>query len=378
VPLTRWAGDEGRPLLIAGPCSAESERQLFETARRLHRTRVDYLRAGVWKARTRPDSFEGIGAQALAWLRDAADAHGLRTATEVARADHVEAALEAGIDLLWIGARTTTSPFSVQEIADALRGSDVPVLVKNPTSPDLGLWLGALERVAEAGIRATGAIHRGVSQARSAPYRNAPHWEMAIELRRLLPDLPILCDPSHICGRRDLIGRVAQRAMDLGLDGLMIEVHPDPDQAWSDADQQVTPERLGQIVSELNVRAEESGDASFQRVLTDLRERIDAVDAGLMALLSDRMGLVQLIGEAKKDSNVMPLQSSRWRDLLLARMDEARRLGMDPAYVKAIYDIIHGESVRRQSVIVSGATNGTAPTEATARSNETDGEDTRS
>jgi chorismate mutase len=361
VPLTRWSGVEGRPLLIAGPCSAESEEQVFETARRLHGIQVDYLRAGIWKARTRPDSFEGIGAPALRWLKAAGEAFGLRTTTEVARADHVEAALRDGIDLLWVGARTTANPFSVQEIANALRGCEVPVLIKNPTSADLGLWLGALERMSAAGIRALGAIHRGVAEARSAPYRNAPAWSMAIELRRLLPDIPILCDPSHICGRRDLIPAVAQHALDLGLDGLMIEVHRDPDQAWSDAEQQVTPERMGQILSELSVRATESEDAAFVRSLGALRDRIDVVDHALMGLLAERAGIVELIGEAKRDNNVMPLQSTRWRQLLKSRMEEARTLGLEPEYVKAIYDVIHNESVRRQSEIVSGESGGHKP-----------------
>jgi chorismate mutase len=354
VAVERWSGVEGRPLVVAGPCSAESPAQLDRTARRLRGARVDYLRAGIWKARTRPDSFEGIGEPALAWLTRVGRDYGLKTATEVARADQVEAAIEAGVDLLWIGARTTGNPFSVQEIAGALRGCDVPVLIKNPISPDLGLWLGAFERISAAGIGATGAIHRGVTDTGSAPFRNAPHWEMAVELRRLLPELPILCDPSHICGRRDLIAGVAQRAMDLGLDGLMIEVHPDPDHAWSDADQQVTPERLTQILAELKVREPESRDATLAESLETLRARIDSVDAVLMRSLAERAGIVELIGQAKKDANVMPLQASRWRALLEDRMESARRLGLDPEYVKAIFDTIHMESIRRQSLIVSG------------------------
>lgn len=221
------------PLVIAGPCSAESEEQVFETAARLAPFRIHYLRAGIWKGRTRPDSFEGIGAPALEWLVGAGAKHGIRTATEVAHPPHVEAALEAGVDLLWVGARTTVNPFSVQELASALRGCVVPVLVKNPTAPDLGLWLGAFERLTGAGIRDLGAIHRGVSVVDSAPFRNAPMWSMVVELRRELPDLPLLCDPSHIGGRRDLLELVSQRAMDLGLDGLMLESHPNPDRAWS-------------------------------------------------------------------------------------------------------------------------------------------------
>lgn len=258
VPLVRWSGVEGRPLVVAGPCSAESEAQLLETARRLHGTRVDYFRAGIWKARTRPAAFEGIGDPALPWLARAGREFGLRTATEVATPAHVEAALRHGIDLLWIGARTTVNPFSVQELADALRGVQVPVLVKNPTSPDLGLWTGALERINRAGVRAIGVIHRGFGVAASHRFRNPPMWELAIEFRRRHPAIPMITDPSHITGRRDQVQDIAQQALDLGVDGLMVEVHPNPDQAWSDAAQQLTPERLGEILHHLKVRRETS------------------------------------------------------------------------------------------------------------------------
>lgn len=352
--MVRWSGVDGRPLIIAGPCAAESEEQVLETARRLADLRVDYLRAGIWKARTRPDSFEGIGAAALPWLRRAGDLHGMKTATEVAQASHVDEALEAGIDLLWIGARTTVNPFSVQELANALRGTDVPVLVKNPTAPDLGLWIGALERISRAGIRDLGAIHRGVSVANAAPYRNVPMWSLVLELRRQVPDLPIITDPSHICGRRDLLSGVAQRAMDLGLDGLMIETHPDPDQAWSDAAQQVTPERMGEIVVELNVRRHEE-DAAFAASVESLREEIDRLDDGLLDLVAKRMEVVDRIAGQKRDRNVAPLQMRRWRVVLENRLARGRQLGLEDAYVKALYDLIHRESIRRQSVLMSGS-----------------------
>jgi chorismate mutase len=361
IPLVRWSGAEGRPLTIAGPCSAESEEQVIETARRLATTRVDYLRAGIWKARTRPDSFEGIGDNALPWLKSAGVQYGLKTATEVAHARHVEAALRHGIDLLWVGARTTVNPFSVQELANAVRGCDVPILIKNPTSPDLGLWIGAIERFSKAGVRMIGAIHRGVSVANSAPFRNAPMWSLVIELRRILPELPIITDPSHICGRRDLIQGIAQRAMDLGLDGLMIETHPRPDQAWSDAAQQVTPERLSEILSELTIRREASDSVSYLSSLEALRERIDQVDHDLVGLLAERMGIVELIAEEKRTNNVATLQVARWRALLVDRMERAQKLGLDPRYAKAIYDVIHRESIRRQSIIMSDGRIPTSP-----------------
>jgi chorismate mutase len=340
-------------MVIGGPCAAESREQLFETARRLAGTRIDYFRAGIWKARTRPGSFEGIGDEALEWLRAAGDAYGYKTATEVAHGRHVEAALKAGIDLLWVGARTTVNPFSVQELADAARGTDVPILIKNPTSSDIGLWIGAFERFSQAGVRALGGIHRGVSTVNSAPYRNAPMWSMVIELRRLFPELPIITDPSHICGRRDLLQDIAQRAMDLGMDGLMIESHPRPDSAWSDAAQQVTPERLAEILSELVIRTPDSGNAEFQSSLEELRERIDQVDHELIAALGTRMGIVERIAEQKRRSNVTTLQVTRWRALLADRVKTAGDHGLEAGFVKAVYEVIHQESIRRQNEIIS-------------------------
>lgn len=353
LPLVRWSGVAGRPLVIAGPCSAESEAQMMESARRLEGVRVDYLRAGIWKARTRPSTFEGIGDAALPWLVKAGRQYGLRTATEVATAAHVEAALHHGVDLLWIGARTTVNPFSVQEIADALRGVSVPVLIKNPTSPDLGLWTGAMERINRAGVRALGAIHRGFGVASSRRFRNPPMWELAIEFRRLHPGVPIVTDPSHIAGARDLIQDISQQALDLGMDGLMVEAHPNPDQAWSDAAQQVTPERLGEILHHLKVRRETSADAGFLASLETLRERIDRIDHDLIDILAMRMRVVEEIADCKRDNNVSTLQVSRWTALLEDRVTRAESLGLAPDYARALYDIIHRESLRRQSEIMS-------------------------
>ncbi|HXT14325.1 MAG TPA: chorismate mutase [Gemmatimonadaceae bacterium] len=351
--LAAWSGVEGRPLVIAGPCSAESEEQLAETAKRLRGARVDYFRAGVWKARTRPEDFEGIGDAALPWLVRVGHQFGMKTATEVATAGHVEVALKHGVDLLWIGARTTVNPFSVQEIANALRGVTVPVLVKNPTSPDLGLWIGALERVNRAGVRKLGVIHRGFSVAGNKRYRNAPMWELAIEFRRMHPDVPMITDPSHMTGRRDMILDVAQQAMDLGLDGLMIETHPNPDHAWSDAAQQVTPERLTEIIALLKVRRETSADAAYVASLEVLRDRIDHLDHDLLDLLAKRMRVIEEIGEYKRANNVATLQVARWTALLEDRLGRAVELGLSPEYARALYEIIHRESVKRQSEVIN-------------------------
>jgi len=353
LPLARWSDAEHRPIVIGGPCSAESEAQVLESAARLKGARIDYFRAGIWKARTRPSNFEGIGDAALPWLRRAGLQYGMKTATEVATPAHVEAALKHGIDLIWIGARTTVNPFSVQEIADSLRGVNVPVLVKNPTSPDMGLWIGAIERIHRAGVRALGVIHRGFSVAGSRRFRNAPMWEMAIELRRLHPTLPIITDPSHITGRRDMVLEIAQRAMDLGLDGLMIEAHPNPDQAWSDAAQQVTPERLGEILALLKVRRETSANVEYLASLEVLRDRIDHLDHDILELLARRMRVVEEIGEYKRANNVATLQVSRWSALLADRLAQAQELGLTEEYARALYEIIHRESVRRQSEVMS-------------------------
>lgn len=355
VSIRRWSGVEGRPLVIAGPCSAESESQILETAERLDAGRIDYFRAGVWKARTRPDSFEGMGATALPWLQRMKEEYGLRFATEVAQAQHVEEALRHDADLLWIGARTTTNPFSVQEIADALRGTDVPVLVKNPLNPDLGLWIGAVERIYGAGIRALGVIHRGFSTADSPHYRHPPMWDLVVEMRRRLPRVPVLTDPSHICGRRDLLQEVAQRAMDLGLSGLMVETHPDPDQALSDAEQQVTPERLTEILTLVTIReSEEETPASPDR-LEGWREEIDELDYDLLDTLRRRIDVVERIAEFKEESNMTAFQIERWQALLEDRMRRGADEGLDPRYVKRLFRAIHDEALRIQSRIMNEA-----------------------
>ncbi|HET7460750.1 MAG TPA: bifunctional 3-deoxy-7-phosphoheptulonate synthase/chorismate mutase type II [Longimicrobium sp.] len=350
-----WLHGGTTPVVIAGPCSAESEAQMHEAARRLSAGPARYLRAGVWKPRTRPNNFEGIGTPALAWLRDAGHAHGIKTATEVAHAWHVEAALEHGIDLVWIGARTTASPFSVQELANALRGTPVAVLVKNPTSPDVDLWEGAVERLAAAGVTRLGIVHRGFSMGDRRVYRNLPMWELAIELRRRVPELPMICDPSHIAGRRDLIEHVSQRAMDLGMDGLMIEAHPTPDQAWSDAEQQITPDRAIQIVTSLRVPRPATDDPVANLSLRHLRDTIDTIDAELLDVLESRMRVVERIGEWKRAHNVNALQLERWNALLHDRVRQGAERGLPDGYVQAVYEVIHSEALRRQSQILDGA-----------------------
>ncbi len=352
--LESWSGVSGRPLIIAGPCSAETEEQVLNIAKQVVSTgKVDVMRAGIWKPRTRPNSFEGIGEEGLSWLQKAKEETGLKIGTEVANPQHVELALKYDIDILWIGARTTVNPFAVQEIADALKGVDVPVLVKNPINPDTQLWIGAIERIYGAGIRSLAAIHRGTSTYDKIKYRNKPMWQMAIELKRLLPNIPIINDPSHIAGTRDLIHEVSQKALDLGLDGLMIETHNNPDEAWSDAKQQVTPARLDEILDDLKVRKSYSDDVAFNHSLDDLREQIDAIDREILETLAERMKVVDKIGEYKKDNNVTTLQVSRWDELLNDRMAKGEKMNLFPDFVKEVYKIIHKESIRKQSEIMN-------------------------
>src|SRR4051812_42873262 len=298
-----------RPLIIAGPCSAETEEQVLETAVRLHKTgKVDMMRAGIWKPRTRPGSFEGIGTKGLPWLQAARKLTGLPTSVEVATSKQVEDALHFDVDVLWLGARTTVNPFSVQEVADALRGVDVPVLIKNPIYPDLELWIGAVERVAKAGIKQIGLIHRGFSSYGNTQYRNAPMWHLAIEMKRRNPELLMINDPSHICGRRDILLEVAQKAIDLDYDGLMIEAHVDPDNAWSDAKQQITPERLGEMLNEIVWRREDTNSEAFHQALEKLRHQINHLDDELMQILSQRMKIAEQIAVYKKENNITILQ----------------------------------------------------------------------
>jgi chorismate mutase len=343
-----------RPLLISGPCSAETEEQVLATATRLAATgKIDILRAGIWKPRTRPGSFEGIGVKGLPWLAQAKKITGLPTTVEVATGKQVEDALNFDVDILWIGARTTVNPFSVQEVADALRGAKVPVLIKNPINPDLELWTGAVERVAKAGISQIGLIHRGFSSYGNTEYRNAPMWHLAIEMKRRNPSLPMICDPSHICGRRDILLDVAQTAVDLDFDGLMLESHIDPDNAWSDAKQQVTPERLAEIFTAITWRFEDSTEKEFVTALATMREQINQLDDELLQLLGQRMKIADKIGEYKKNNNITILQTRRWNDILERAMHKGDKLGLSREFITKYFDAVHLESISHQNKIMN-------------------------
>jgi chorismate mutase len=343
-----------RPLIISGPCSAETEEQVMETAQRLAKTgMVDFMRAGIWKPRTRPGSFEGIGTKGLPWLQQARKATGLPVAVEVATAKQVEDALHFDVDVLWIGARTTVNPFSVQEVADALRGVDVPVLIKNPINPDLELWIGAVERVAKAGIKQIGLIHRGFSAYGNTEYRNAPMWHLAIEMKRRNPELMMINDPSHICGRRDILQAVAQKAIDLDFDGLIIESHIDPDNAWSDAKQQITPERLAEMLSEIVWRKEDSNSEEYHAALEKLRQQINHLDDELMQILGQRMKIAEKIGEYKKNNNITILQTNRWNEILERAFKTGDKLGLTREFVTKYFDAVHMESINHQNKIMN-------------------------
>jgi chorismate mutase len=334
------------PLIISGPCSAESEDQLLRTARALvTNNRIHAIRAGIWKPRTRPDSFEGIGAPALSWLRRAGREVNLPVMTEVANALHVEQALNAGIDILWVGARTTVNPFFVQEIAEALRGVSVPVFVKNPIHPEIGLWLGAIERLEKVGVRHVAAIHRGFYAHKINPFRNDPKWEMSVELRAERPDLPIICDPSHISGNRDYIAEVSQTALDLQLDGLMIESHYQPEKALSDAEQQMLPQDVNTLLQNLVIRDENCPDLATVNRLEQLRSIIDEIDHQLVEVLAQRKEVVQRIGRVKKDNNVAILQFHRWFEILKDRTQLAHDLGVDAKFVNELFQLIHKFSI---------------------------------
>lgn len=352
--LRKWLDDLGlnHPLVIAGPCSAETEEQVLNIAHQLKDTDVNYYRAGIWKPRTRPGNFEGVGALGLKWLQKVKEETGLKTATEVANRNHVELALEHDIDLLWIGARSTVSPFIVQEIADALQGTDKVVLVKNPVNPDLPLWLGAIERLATANIKKLGAIHRGFSTYEKTKYRNNPEWQLAIELQTRFPDLPLINDPSHITGKRDMIFDVSQTALDLNYDGLMIETHHNPDNAWSDAAQQVTPDTLVQIMDDLKIRKESDAEAEFMNNLNNLRAQIDVVDNQLIELLGKRMKIADNIGSLKKDRNVAVLQTKRWNEILGKMVLEGEDKGLSEEFTLKLFKAIHQESINHQEKII--------------------------
>ena len=347
-PITLPGIDPRRPLVIAGPCSAETEEQVIDTARALAAEGIRIYRAGLWKPRTKPGGFEGVGTAGIPWLQRVKRETGMYTATEVATRDHVAAALKGGIDLLWIGARTAANPFAMQEIADALRGHDVPVLVKNPVSPDLELWIGAIERIHNAGIRRLAAIHRGFTSIDKSIYRNHPMWAIPIELHRRLPKLPIFCDPSHIGGKRELIVPLCQQAMDLGFDGLIVESHCSPDCAWSDKAQQVTPDALGYILRNLVIRDETITTES----LNELRAQIDKLDDQLLELLARRMRVSRDIGQYKKEHNMPVLQAQRYEELLGRRAKQAVELGMDREFMRSVLQAIHEESIRQQMEVL--------------------------
>jgi len=340
------------PFLIAGPCSAESEEQVFDTVSLVKKhTHASLIRAGIWKPRTRPDSFEGIGAKGLPWLVNAGKAVGLPVATEVANAKHVENALNAGVDVLWIGARTSVNPFTVQEIADALNGVEVPVMIKNPVNPDFWLWVGAFERLLKAGVNDLTAIHRGFSIYNHAKYRNIPNWEIPIRLKEELPNVPIICDPSHISGKRNGLQEVAQKALDLNFDGLMIESHVTPDQAWSDKNQQITPEKLGELLKGLTVRKPHFSEEELTFIEL-MREKIAKVDDELFLLLSKRMILSQEIGSYKKENEITILQHEHWKQIIASRLKQSKDLNLTAVFIRELMDAIHQESIRQQTKVM--------------------------
>lgn len=347
-PITFPGLDNTRPLTIAGPCSAETEEQVLAAAHALAREGIQIFRAGIWKPRTKPGGFEGVGPEGLKWLQRVKAETGMYTATEVANRAHVEAALEGGVDLVWIGARTAANPFAMQEVADALAGVDIPVLVKNPVSPDLELWIGALQRIYNAGIRRLGAIHRGFTWVDRSIYRNHPFWTIPIELQRRIPQLPIFCDPSHIGGKRELIAPLAQQAMDLGFDGLIVEAHCNPDEAWSDKAQQVEPATLAFILRNLILRDMNTTTDN----LNELRRQIDKLDDELLDLLARRMQVSSEIGRYKKAHNMSVLQSQRYEDILSRRAHQAVELGMDREFMRSVMQAIHEESIRQQLKVI--------------------------
>ncbi|MEQ8910614.1 MAG: bifunctional 3-deoxy-7-phosphoheptulonate synthase/chorismate mutase type II [Vicingaceae bacterium] len=348
---SKWAAQE--PFQFFGPCSAESLEQLDATAKQVAAIKNNIFRAGVWKPRTRPGSFQGIGEEALNWLVAIKEKYHLKVATEVAHPDHLEKALKAGIDVLWIGARTTVNPFSVQALADALQGIDVPVFVKNPINPDLSLWMGALERINKAGITKLGAIHRGFHLNDNGPYRNTPNWNLAIQLKATYPELPVVCDVSHIGGKSELIPHLAQKALDLDMDGLMIETHHQPDQALSDKQQQLTPKRLKEILGELVQKKSACYDQEFQNRLELLRAEIDKVDDDLIDRIAHRMEIVKQIGQYKKDNQVTILQLERWKEILKRALKNGAALGVESEFIEVFYNAIHDESIRQQTIIQS-------------------------
>ena len=353
VPVNEWdLFPQGQPLVIAGPCSAESEIQVMETARRIKSLGVNVFRAGIWKPRTHPNTFEGIGTPGLKWLQRVKHELGMKICTEVASERHVFDCLKYGVDMVWLGARTTANPFLVQEIAEALRDVDIPVLVKNPVSPDLDLWVGALERLNQVGVKKIGVIHRGFSTFDKIKYRNSPEWQIAVELRSRYPQLPFFCDPSHMAGCTEYIEEISQRSLDLGLDGLMIETHCDPSCALSDARQQLTPEQLGELLGRLVVRNQDSDNVEYKENIDQLRAQIDVIDDNILYILASRMKISRKIGEYKKKNNIAILQTSRWDSVLEKVMTKGAEYGLSEKFVTTLFNAIHDASVQEQNAIL--------------------------
>lgn len=352
-PLDSWIELKGKPLIISGPCSAESEKQVLETARQIARIPdVKVFRSGIWKPRTRPNYFEGVGVEGLKWLQQVKEETGLMTTVEVAQPNHVEESLKAGVDILWIGARTVVNPFSVQEITEVLKGVDVPVMIKNPVNPDLKLWLGAIERVSKVGINKIIAIHRGFYSMSKTMFRNPPMWEIPIELKRIIPNLPVITDPSHICGNRNMLFQISQKAMDLEIDGLMIESHNNPIGALTDAEQQITPNQLGKLLDKLVIRSEK-GSRKSQKELAELRNNIDEVDEKLVELLARRLDIVKEIGEFKKANSITILQIKRWNEVFRHRLATGIKQGIEKEFLVKLLELLHKESIRIQNEIMN-------------------------
>lgn len=355
--LQEWGITFDSYLMIAGPCSAETEDQVMETVQALAKHRVHMIRAGIWKPRTRPNTFEGVGEEALVWLKNAADQVNLPVTVEVAKPEHVEACLKIGIDVLWIGARTTSNPFAVQAIADRLLGVDIPVLVKNPINPELALWIGALERLNAVGIKRMAAVHRGFSSYEKSEYRNNPFWSIPIELRRTIPEIPLICDPSHICGISNRVEAVAQTALDLLYDGLMIEVHLDPANAFSDNDQQLTPTQFGEMIQRLKVKSISSENQEYQTTIRILREEMDRIDSKLIDLLAKRMEVSQKMAICKSQNTISTFQPNRWNEILQRIVQIATKRDLPEEFILNIYRFIHEESIRQQEIVLSSNKN---------------------
>jgi chorismate mutase len=353
LPLNTWTHFSEKPFVIAGPCSVESVEQIQQTAKELAAQGIPVLRGGIWKPRTRPGTFKGIGKNALQWLADAARQSELKSAVEVATAEHVEDSLKAGIDILWIGARSTVSPFVVQEIADALKGVDVPVMIKNPINPDIELWIGAIERINITGVKKIAAVHRGFSSYEKNTYRNVPNWSIPLELKRLFPELPVICDPSHISGSRELIPHISQKAMDLNFDGLMIESHYDPSNALSDRDQQMTPSEVGQLIKNLIIRTTSTDDIEFMDQLRRLRKDIDKVDYEILELLASRSKLVHEIGLYKKENNITIFQPERWAEVVRTRLKYGSEIALSEDMILDLVKLIHRESIAVQTKVMN-------------------------